>query len=193
MAAAGDAAGAIARTQQILSELGIKNVPLAKHEAVMTADAHAKLANLPKGALAKNLFLKDKKRGLILVTMRADRQLDIKELTKRIQASSLRFADAAQMQEVLGVGQGSVTPLAACNDKGKAVSCGACNPLERVIASRATHLRGVAAGRVRVGSRALHRGGRCRAPAHQRGERGPRARRPHQGAEGVRARARARV
>lgn len=69
------------------------------------------------GTFTKNLLLRDKKRQLYLIVAHEDRDIDLKTLHARIGASGRqRFASAEQMQELLGVGPGSLTPLAIIND-----------------------------------------------------------------------------
>lgn len=74
-----------------------------------------------KGALSKNLFLKDKKKkGLWLVTILHDRQISLNDLAKKLGAGSgnLRFADEATLLDKLKVSQGCVTPFALFCDQG---------------------------------------------------------------------------
>ncbi|XP_072265773.1 prolyl-tRNA synthetase associated domain-containing protein 1-like isoform X2 [Pyxicephalus adspersus] len=67
-----------------------------------------------QGAHSKNLFLKDKKKkGLWLVTVLHNRQVNLNDLAKKLNVGSgnLRFAEEASMIEKLKVGQGCATPL----------------------------------------------------------------------------------
>lgn len=76
------------------------------------------------GAVTKNLFLKDKKKkGLWLVSVRHDRQVNLNDLAKKLGVGSgnLRFADEAAMLEKLRVGQGCATALALFCDKDQGV------------------------------------------------------------------------
>ena len=95
---------------------------IASHTAVVTSPEHLQLlsshtAAQPAftGLLAKNLFLKDKKtKALYLVTLLHSTQADYKTLGKLLGAKELRMEEA--LEEKLGVGRGSVTPLAVMND-----------------------------------------------------------------------------
>jgi len=70
--------------------------------------------------LVKNLFLKDRKKGYVLLTACYDSKFDIKEAGKgSLGAKDMRFADIDKLGEVLGVIPGSVTPLAIVSDKEK--------------------------------------------------------------------------
>ena len=68
------------------------------------------------GGHTKNLFLKDHKGKLFLVTALWGTVIDLKKLPARLNAGRFSFGSAALMEEVLGVTPGSVTPLAVVND-----------------------------------------------------------------------------
>eukprot|EP00752_Nemacystus_decipiens_P005650 g5113.t1 len=106
-----------------LKELGIEGA-LFEHQLAMTVQEQAKALGSITGEKTKNLFLKDKKAGLFLVTVRHDRPTDMKTLAKLLGLPgkvTLRFADGPTLDSVLGVVQGAVSPLAVVNDtEGKA-------------------------------------------------------------------------
>lgn len=106
---------------EYLRTLGIETRTVT-HAAVDTVEA-AKLHRdgLP-GAHTKNLFLKDKKGLMFLVTTNEDRAVDLKQLRSMLGVKSLSFASADRMMDCLGVTPGSVTPLAAVNDTGNRVT-----------------------------------------------------------------------
>ncbi|MEM7523586.1 MAG: prolyl-tRNA synthetase associated domain-containing protein [Pseudomonadota bacterium] len=90
---------------------------LHRHVPLFTVeDSKAATGHLP-GAHTKNLFLKEKKGGLILVTCLEDRRIRIKDLEKAVGAKRLSFGSADLLAEVLGVIPGSVTPFALFNDR----------------------------------------------------------------------------
>ena len=90
---------------------------LHRHVPLFTVeDSKAATAHLP-GAHTKNFFLKEKKGGYVLVTCMEDRQIRIKHLEKAIGAKRLSFGSADDLQAILGVIPGSVTPFAAFNDR----------------------------------------------------------------------------
>ncbi len=72
-------------------------------------------AALP-GAHTKNLFLKDKKDRLWLISARQDTEIDLKRLHKVIGSDRLSFGPAELMVETLGVTPGSVTAFGLIND-----------------------------------------------------------------------------
>ncbi|MDE2361822.1 MAG: prolyl-tRNA synthetase associated domain-containing protein [Hyphomicrobiales bacterium] len=69
------------------------------------------------GAHAKNLFLKDAGGRLWLVVAPSESRVDLKRLPRIIGSKRLSFGAADLLAEVLGVSPGSVSPLAAMNDK----------------------------------------------------------------------------
>ncbi len=86
------------------------------HPAVFTVEESLQhTAHLP-GAHVKNLFLKDKKAKLWLVTCRHDLRVDLNALSRRLGAARFSFGRPELLKEVLGVEPGSVTPLALVND-----------------------------------------------------------------------------
>lgn len=99
------------------AELGIAT-RTHEHEAVFTvAESRGVKAAMP-GGHTKNLFVKDKKGRIFLVTAEAERAIDLKRLHETIGGSGrLSFGSAELLREVWGVEPGSVTPLGAINDR----------------------------------------------------------------------------
>jgi Ala-tRNA(Pro) deacylase len=100
----------------LLDRLGIESTTV-RHRAVFTvAESQDVCAAIP-GAHTKNLFLKDKKGRLYLITAGQEAVINLKHLHHVIGASGrLSFGSAELLYEVLGVTPGSVTTLAAAND-----------------------------------------------------------------------------
>ncbi|BDY03528.1 prolyl-tRNA synthetase associated domain-containing protein [Ferrimonas sp. YFM] len=69
------------------------------------------------GQRLKNLFLRDNygRRHFLLIT-RADKAVDLKQLSRDLKISRLGFASAERMQKFLGVSPGHVSLLALIND-----------------------------------------------------------------------------
>lgn len=88
-----------------------------EHDAVFTvAESAAHRADRP-GLHTKNLFLKDKKGRLFLVSAREDARIDLKRLHETLGASGrLSFGSAEALMQKLGVTPGSVTAFAVVND-----------------------------------------------------------------------------
>lgn len=93
------------------------------HPPVFTVEqARALKGDLP-GAHTKNLFLRDKRGSMWLVTALHDRSVDLKVLGPRLGARGrLSFGSEARLMRTLGVRPGSVTPLAVVNDGAGAVT-----------------------------------------------------------------------
>lgn len=68
------------------------------------------------GAHTKNLFLKDKRGTLVLVSADAHTQLPLNQLHKALGTQRLSFTDAALLWEALGVTPGSVCGFSVMND-----------------------------------------------------------------------------
>ncbi len=76
----------------------------------------------PLGGYSKNLFLRNKKGRMWLVTLHEDRHVDLRALGEHIGAGRVSFASSRRLMNYLGVVPGAVTPLAVINDKGGAVA-----------------------------------------------------------------------
>jgi Ala-tRNA(Pro) deacylase len=94
-----------------------------EHQAVFTVSESHGLRDGMQGLHTKNLFLKDKKSRLFLVSARADARIDLKRLHEVIGASGrLSFGSAELLLDTLGVTPGSVTAFAVINDRASAVT-----------------------------------------------------------------------
>ena len=105
----------------ILEAKGI-SYEVVEHQAVFTVEEAKQLELPPLGVFVKNLFLcDDKKRSFYLVTMPFEAHVNLKDLSERIHSRRLRFANANLLPAVLGVQEGSVTPLGILNDEQRGV------------------------------------------------------------------------
>lgn len=117
-AATFDDAGLFAR----LDELGIVCETHAHAPLFTVEQSRALRGDLP-GAHIKNLFLRDKKRRMWLVTVLESREVDLKTLRRRIGAQgNLSFGNAELLMAHLGVIPGAVTPFAVINDRARNVT-----------------------------------------------------------------------
>jgi len=99
-----------------LDRLGIRHETV-EHPAVFTVEESKRLRGELPGAHVKNLFVKDKKSRLFLISAVEDTRIDLKRVHETIGGSGrVSFGSADLLREVLGVEPGSVTPLAAVND-----------------------------------------------------------------------------
>ena len=86
------------------------------HPAVFRVEEGLELKAAMPGAHTKNLFLKDKKSRLWLISARQDTVVDLKRADKWIGSARLSFGNEALLYETLGVRPGSVTALGLIND-----------------------------------------------------------------------------
>jgi Ala-tRNA(Pro) deacylase len=104
-----------------LAELDIK-ISTVSHPPLRTvADAKRLRGALPGGHV-KNLFLRDKRQRFWLVVTNEDRAVDLKALAKALDAGRFSFANEQQLDELLGIAAGAVSPFATINDAAGAVS-----------------------------------------------------------------------
>ena len=98
-----------------LDRLGIPH-PTVSHPPLFTVEQSQALRGTIPGGHTKNLFLKDKKGALFLVTALEDAVIELKSLHRRLGATGrFSFGPAELMRETLGVEPGAVTPLGAIN------------------------------------------------------------------------------
>ncbi len=109
----------MSREQALLAALDTLGIAwkMHEHEAVFTVEASAQLHKDIAGAHTKNLFLKDAGGQFWLVTAPHDARIDLKALPAVIGARKVSFGKADDMERLLDVSPGSVTPLAAYNDE----------------------------------------------------------------------------
>ena len=92
------------------------------HPAVFRVEEGLELKAAMPGAHTKNLFLKDRKGRLWLISARQDTVIDLKRAPKTIGSDKLSFGSEALLYETLGVRGGSVTALGLINDPDQRVT-----------------------------------------------------------------------
>ena len=91
------------------------------HPPLFTVEESKQLrGNLP-GAHVKNMFLKDKKDRLWLVTCLEHRKIRIRDLEKQVGAAKASFGKPELLWEALGILPGAVSPFGLINDPGHRV------------------------------------------------------------------------
>ena len=98
-----------------LDTLGIDAVTHA-HPPVFTVEESRDLRGSLPGAHCKNLFMKDKKGVVWLLSCLEDRPVDMKRLKRQLGSGHLSFGKPDLLMECLGVEPGSVTPFGLIND-----------------------------------------------------------------------------
>lgn len=105
----------------LLAALGV--VPHTVEHAPVFTVAQARAARVdPGGVHVRNLFLRDKRGAMWLVTLPEDEPADLRALAATLGARHLSFGSADRLRTHLGVEPGSVTPLAAITDRQGAVT-----------------------------------------------------------------------
>jgi Ala-tRNA(Pro) deacylase len=108
-----------------LEELGIESHTV-DHKPVFTVEESRELRGQLPGGHVKNLFLRNKKEEMWLVTVEESKRVDLKSLGETLTgatggAAKLSFGSPDRLMTYLGVIPGAVTPFAVINDKTKAV------------------------------------------------------------------------
>ncbi|KAK2896281.1 hypothetical protein QQF64_006337 [Cirrhinus molitorella] len=107
--------------EDLLKRLDIDTICIDHPEVFTVEEMMPHLAHV-SGIVAKNLFLKDKKKkSLWLLSARHDRQINLNDVAKRLGLGTLRLADESVMLEKLKVGQGCATALALFCDTEQSV------------------------------------------------------------------------
>ncbi|HTS40946.1 MAG TPA: prolyl-tRNA synthetase associated domain-containing protein [Xanthobacteraceae bacterium] len=105
-----------------LDRLGIAHKTVT-HPPLFTVEQSRAMRGQIPGGHTKNLFLKDKKDTLYLVTAPEDASIELKSLHRVLGASGrFSFGSSHLLLETLGVTPGAVTPFGAVNDSGHRVT-----------------------------------------------------------------------
>ena len=105
----------------LFDRLGIAHDTMEHPAVFRVGEGEDVKARIP-GAHTKNLFLKDAKDRLWLISAEDRAVVDLKRLHHVIGSARLSFGSAALMEETLGVTPGSVTAFGLVNDVGHRVS-----------------------------------------------------------------------
>ena len=107
---------------ELLDKLEI-SFQMLEHAAVYTVEESRRLKIFEKldGQACKNLFLRNKRGEFFLLTLPADKRADLKLIAKLLNLPRLSFASEEDLEKILGLHTGSVTPLGIINDTNKKV------------------------------------------------------------------------
>lgn len=106
---------------QVFDDINL-SYDLHHHDAVFSVKDAERVERNIKAAHCRNLFLRDKKKKMFLVTAQNETPIDLKKLEKRLSCARLSFGSAERLFEYLGVRPGSVCPFSVINDKNQQVS-----------------------------------------------------------------------
>lgn len=106
--------GREARLLADIAALGIAH-RLYEHPAVFTVEESRAIKTEIDCLHTKNLFLKDAKGEFFLITVPAEARVDLKSVPAVIRSKRLSFGKPDEMDSLIGIKPGSVTPLAMIN------------------------------------------------------------------------------
>lgn len=90
---------------------------VTEHAAVWNMEELAQVQLPYPDRDAKNLFVRDdKRREYLLITVRGDKRVDLKEFRRRQGTRPLTFASPEELRQYLGLIPGAVTPLGLLHD-----------------------------------------------------------------------------
>ena len=109
---------------KLYADLKALDIPydVVEHPAVFTVEESQAVDGDIPGAHTKNLFLKDAGGRFWLVTVPATLRVDLKALPAVMGAKRVSFGKGEDMERLIGVTPGSVTPLGAIADAAGAVT-----------------------------------------------------------------------
>ena len=98
-----------------LTETGI-DCPTIEHVPLRTVEDSRAHGEIAEGAYTKNLFVRNKKGNMWLLTLSESRQIQLKPTAKKLAAGNFSFASEQRLFNHLGIRPGAVSPLALIND-----------------------------------------------------------------------------
>lgn len=104
-----------------LARMGI-DCPTSHHPPLRTVADSQRHREVEEGAYTKNLFVRNKKGRMWLLTLLEQRSVDLKRIAKSLGAGNFSFASEERLMRHLGIAPGAVSPLALINDAGKSVT-----------------------------------------------------------------------
>ena len=103
--------------ERLLDEKGC-SYSVAEHPAVFSIDELYDYDIPDRDRIAKNLFLRDdKKRAYYIISIEGSVKADLKELRSLLSSRPLSFASEEDLQKLLKLSKGEVTPFGALNDE----------------------------------------------------------------------------
>lgn len=103
--------------ERLLDEKGC-SYSVAEHPAVFSIDELYDYDIPDRDRIAKNLFLRDdKKRAYYIISIEGSAKADLKELRSLLSSRPLSFASEEDLQKLLKLSKGEVTPFGALNDE----------------------------------------------------------------------------
>lgn len=94
---------------------------IIEHNPVYTIQDTKAIKQKIEGIGCKNLFLKNKNGLYYILLLPENQKADLKKLESELKISRLSFGTEQELEEILKLKRGSVTPLGIINDKKKQV------------------------------------------------------------------------
>jgi Ala-tRNA(Pro) deacylase len=104
--------------ETLLARLDSHGIPyvLHHHRAVFTVSESLEMERDMPGIHCRNLFVRDKKERMFLISAANETEIDLKALESRLGCARLSFGSPERLWTYLGVRPGSVCPYAIVND-----------------------------------------------------------------------------
>lgn len=110
------------KVMEVLMNLGI-DYDRVEHPPVYTVEEANQLCSNIEATGCKNLFLKERgHKNYYLIVLLDDKRADLKSISKQLKISRLTFANEDELNSILGLNPGEVTPFGLLNDKEKEVN-----------------------------------------------------------------------
>lgn len=91
---------------------------IREHKAVFSIEELPELKLPGSELIAKNLFIRDEKKlNYYLLVVQQDKKVELKSMREKINSKRLSFASEQDLNLILGVSAGSVSPLGILNDQ----------------------------------------------------------------------------
>lgn len=105
--------------ESLLARLDALEIPytLHHHRAVFTVAESTGLERDLPGVHCRNLFIRDKKKRMFLISAANETKIDLKDLEATLTCARLSFGSPERLWTHLGVRPGSVCPYAMMNDR----------------------------------------------------------------------------
>lgn len=88
-----------------------------EHAPVTTVEEAKQIQDMIQGVGSKSLFLKDKRNNYYLVILEENKHANLKAIVRNAQTTRLSFASAEELQTILQLQPGSVTPFGILYDE----------------------------------------------------------------------------
>lgn len=110
------------KVMDTLKNLGI-DYRRVEHPPVYTVEEAKRLCSNIEATGCKNLFMKESfHKNYYLIIMLDNKRADFKSISKQLKISRLTFANENELNNILGLKPGEVTPFGLLNDKEKVVN-----------------------------------------------------------------------